>query len=309
MCSLSKHTTESKSYSPPLNPPLEMNYICSNWKPFFSPFVTRLLFLVIPLKDNVPERPCASLLCIFIISQPLPSASHPIFLCLNLQDPADSGALTRTHLHCGGVFQRGANRLWQRPKVSETVQYNKTHRTRRSTSQCTANGPENNGCALLMVFIIAIKLLLAYSIGRDIMQNENESIHYWFDVNCVMEISLCAGEESVTRRHCISRLYLRLPGLLCSQRDGDVCVHVCLCYYGCTPLSALTHSLFCWVKKVNLCTEAFSWLEGLTIKLQLSLREMKPKSIQHLSPSLSPHVEIPSAAPYLKALSLALSWR
>lgn len=158
--------------------------------PLFLLFLWRTMSLsvLVPFPQGV----------IIIICQLYPPPSHPIFLCLNLQDPADSGALTRPHLHGRRVFQRGANRLWQRPEVSKTVQYN-----RPSTSRCTANGLENNGCALLMVFIIAIKLLLPYSIGRDIMQNENKSIHYWFDVNCVMEISLCAVEESVTRQHCI----------------------------------------------------------------------------------------------------------
>lgn len=84
------------------------------------------LFLVISLKDNVPQCPCAFPLGIIIISQLCPPPSHPIFLCLNLQDPADSRALARSHLHRRRVFQGGANRLWQRPKVSEMVQRNKT---------------------------------------------------------------------------------------------------------------------------------------------------------------------------------------
>ena len=134
------------------------------------------------------------------------------------------------------------------------------NRTRSCTSQCTANGLENNGCALLMVFIIAIKLLLAYSIGRDIMQNENESIHYWFDVNCVMAISLCAEWESVTRRHCIWGCFLLYLGY-CVLSGTFMCLCVILCLTA-HLLCALTHSRFCKVKKVNLCANAFSGLEG-----------------------------------------------
>jgi hypothetical protein len=34
-----------------------------------------------------------------------------------LQDPADSGAVSRANLHCGCVLQRREDRLWQGPKV------------------------------------------------------------------------------------------------------------------------------------------------------------------------------------------------
>lgn len=70
------------------------------------------------------QRPRVSLclfswvLLLFLNSTP---PCHPIFsLCLNPQDSADSRALARSHLHRRRVFQRGANRLWQRPKVSKT---------------------------------------------------------------------------------------------------------------------------------------------------------------------------------------------
>lgn len=161
------------------------------------------LFLVISLKDNVPECPCAFLLGIVIIFQLYPLLLlipyFYVWICRTLQTVGPSHARTYTVAvyFKGERIGCGKGPRWVR-------QYNiiRHNRTRFSPSQCTANGLENNGCALLMVFIIAIKLLLAYSIGRDIMQNENESIHYRFDVNCVMEISLCA-EESVTRQHCI----------------------------------------------------------------------------------------------------------
>lgn len=105
----------------------------------------------------------------------------------------------------------------------------KHNRTRRSPSQCTANGLENNGCALLMVFIIAIKLLLAHSIGRNIMQNENDSIHYWSDINCLMEISLSA-EVTVLMRHCI---YGCIPVYLeyCVWEFLCLTAHLCACSY------------------------------------------------------------------------------
>lgn len=84
---LSKHSTESKRYSPPLNPPLEMNYICSNWKLFFFPLPP--FFLVISLKDNVPECPCAFPPGCFWLFLPSLPASHPMFsfLCLNFAGP------------------------------------------------------------------------------------------------------------------------------------------------------------------------------------------------------------------------------
>lgn len=136
---------------------------------------------------------------LFVISQLFPPPSHILYMCVcvwiyrTLQTVGPSHARTYTvavyfkgeRIGCG----KGPRWVWQ----YDIIRHN---RTRRSASQCPANGLENNGCALLMVFIIAIKLLLAYSIRRDIMQNENESIHYWFDINCVMEISLCAGEGS-----------------------------------------------------------------------------------------------------------------
>ncbi len=75
------------------------------------------------------ESLCLSLGFYYYFNSPL-LPLIPIFLCLNLQDPADRRALARSHLHCRCVFQRGANRLWQRPKVSKTVQYNKTEQNK-----------------------------------------------------------------------------------------------------------------------------------------------------------------------------------
>lgn len=80
-------------------------------------------------------------------------------------------------------------------------------RTRRCASLRAANGLGNNGCTLLMVFIIAIKLSLACSIMRDIMQNENESIHYWFDVNWVIETSLCGAVWDDTTQQLLAAFY------------------------------------------------------------------------------------------------------
>lgn len=184
-----------------------MNYICSNWKLFFS-FTS--LSLIISLKGSVPECPRAFLLGIIIIIISRHFSTGPSFrliphlcvwICRTLQTVGPSHARTYTVAvyFKGERIGCGKGPRWVR--LHNPIRHN---RTRRSTSQLAANGLENNGCALLMVFIIAIKLLLAYPIGRDIMQNENESIHYWFDVNRVMEISLlCAGEEPVTRRHSI----------------------------------------------------------------------------------------------------------
>ena len=77
--------------------------------------------------------------CFWLFLPSLP-ASHPMFSVLFfffflffffcvwiLQDPADSRALARSHLHGRRVFQRGANRLWQRPKVSNTHTHTHTH--------------------------------------------------------------------------------------------------------------------------------------------------------------------------------------
>lgn len=116
---LSKHSTESKRYSPPLNPPLEMNYICSNWKLFFfPPFFLLFLWRTMSLSVLVPF-----LLGVFdYFSPPFPPLIPCFLFCVwILQDPADSRALARPHLHRRRVFQRGANRLWQRPKVSNTT--------------------------------------------------------------------------------------------------------------------------------------------------------------------------------------------
>lgn len=165
-------------------------------------------------------------------------------MCLSysLQDPADGGAVARPHLHRRRVFQRGANRLWQRPEVSEAGQCNQTQT--RAGARCAANGLQNNGCTLLMLFIIAIKLQLAYFIGGDIMQNENESIRYRSDVNSVMETCLCA---EAALRPCSGP-----PEPLCSRWDRSVCLFsVSLPRWIAHLLCALTYSCLCKVKKVN----------------------------------------------------------
>lgn len=117
----------------PFPSPLVMNYICSNWIFFFSCYFSE------------GHCPWVSL-CLSCGYYCYLSTLIPHLLCFDSQDPADSGALARPHLHRGCVFQRGANRLWQRPKVSQTVQSNKTQ---EAASQRAANGLENNGCALL----------------------------------------------------------------------------------------------------------------------------------------------------------------
>lgn len=287
---LSKHSTESKRYSPPLNPPLEMNYICSNWKLFFFPPTS--LFSCYFSEGQCPWVSLCLSSWVFLIISPLPSrlSSHVFFsvfeFCRTLQTVGPSHARTYTV----AVYFKG-----ERIGCGKGPRWATQQHTRRDEALLFLMGLENNGCALLMVFIIAIKLLLAHSVGRDIMQNENESIHYWFDVNCVMEISLCAAEKS---RHLRAALTWDVFSL-------SVCVwgffFLCVC-----RVRSHIHA-FCKVKKVNLGERAFSGLEGLTIKLQLSLREMKPKSIKHHPPSSpSPHVEIPSTAPSTWKRSLLL---
>lgn len=104
---------------------------------------------------------------------------------------------------------------------------------------------------------------------------------------CYGNITFCRGE--LDEAALLLGLCLGLPELLCS--------HISIYFYYNPPLQCwvahllcvFAYSCFCKVKKVNLCAEAFSGLEGLTIKLQLSLREMKPKSIKHLSPSPHTH--------------------
>lgn len=166
---------------------------------FFTSF-----FLVISLNNNDLECPWAFLLVIIISQLDL----HVfIFLTLYLYvwirrtlqtvGPSHARTYTVAVYFKGERIGCGKGPRWVRH--NNIIRHN---RTRRSPSQCTANRLENNGCALLMVFIVAIKLLLAYSIRRNIMQNENDSIHYWFGINCLIEISLFA-EVSVSRRHCI----------------------------------------------------------------------------------------------------------
>lgn len=94
-------------------------------------FQMKTFFLSPLLSCPVPECPSAFLLGIIVRFRRrwldlTPPPLHPIFLCLNLQDLADRGTLACPHLHRRCVFQRRANRLWERPKVSKTVQSNMT---------------------------------------------------------------------------------------------------------------------------------------------------------------------------------------
>lgn len=89
-CTLSKHSTESKLYSLPLNPSLEMNYICSNWKLFFIFISPPLFFFSLFLWRTMspecvlaPFSPGSFLLSLLLfLSQLYPPSlfSHPIFL-------------------------------------------------------------------------------------------------------------------------------------------------------------------------------------------------------------------------------------
>lgn len=68
------------------------------------------------------------------LSLPLFS-SHISCVCDFPQDSADGGALARSHLHRRRVFQRGANRLRQRPEVSKDgAAHSKDTTGRRSAS-------------------------------------------------------------------------------------------------------------------------------------------------------------------------------
>lgn len=127
----------ARSQSTPLNQsaiPL-LSMLCLRWIIFVP--IENFFFFYLPFSCYFSEGQCPRVSsCLssghyyyyyfsaFLDGTLLPS--HPTFVCLNLQDPADSGALTRPHLHRRRVFQRRANRLWQRPKVSKTARSNKT---------------------------------------------------------------------------------------------------------------------------------------------------------------------------------------
>lgn len=68
---------------------------------------------VISLKDIIP------LVSLHLSLSVISFNSALRLLLLDLQDPADRRALTCPHLHSGCIFQRGENRLWERPKVSK----------------------------------------------------------------------------------------------------------------------------------------------------------------------------------------------
>lgn len=144
-CTLSKHTTESKLYSLPLNPSLEMNYICSNWKLFFFLFHLPFFFSRYSSEGQCPPSVSLHLFLLgrfyyhyyyFSLNSTLPLfSSHISCVCDFPQDSADGGALARSHLHRRRVFQRGANRLRQRPEVSKDgAAHSKDTTGRRSAS-------------------------------------------------------------------------------------------------------------------------------------------------------------------------------
>lgn len=244
-------TNGERTVPPPLR--LLMNYICSS-----SKCVLPSSFLLFPEQ----RWPWISSCLFLLVSQLDPRVF--IFLTLYLCDwirrtlqtvgPSHARTYTVAVYFKGERIGCGKGPRWVRH--CNAIRHN---RTWCFPSQCTVNGLEKNGCALLMVFIVAIKLLLAYSKRRNILQNENDSICYWFDINCLMEITFCTSVRATVQRDGGVRVCARLTA------------HLGACSYVHTG-----------VKKVNLWAKAFSGLEGLKIKLQLSLREMKPKSIRHL---------------------------
>lgn len=152
---------------------------------------------------------------LLFLNLPLPNVTPflRVCICRTLQTVGPSHARTYTV----AVYFKGERiGCGKGPRWVRRCSIIRHNRTRRCASRCTANGLRNNGRVLLMVFIIAIKLLLAYSIGRDIMQNEKASIRYWFDASSVMEISLSAGASrciQVYLGHC-ARSSVRLAAFI-----------------------------------------------------------------------------------------------
>lgn len=164
---------------PPLNAPLETNFICSNWKLFFFFSFNPPSFLF--LCRTTSQRVLMSFLLAF----------SPHICCVWIRRTLQTVGPSHARTYTVAVYFKGERiGCGKGPRWARRCNPVRHNRTRRA-----ANGLQNNGWALLMMFIIAIKPLLAHCIGRGIMQNENESIRYWLDVNCVLEISLCAGES------------------------------------------------------------------------------------------------------------------
>lgn len=198
----------------------------SNWKLFF--FTS--FFLVISLKDNVSKCPCV-LSSLFLNATGLPLIFAVFDICRTLQTVGPSHARTYTVAvyFKGERIGCGKGPRWVR--LHNPIRHNRTRRV--------ANGLQNNGCALLMMFIIAIKLLLAHSIGRDIMQNEKwiDPLLIWRKL-CYGNITLCRREESASGRRKPPQLHS--PGALCWQRDRDPVCAVCVFAH---PLCARSHVL------------------------------------------------------------------